>query len=203
MNEHRWAAVGKLLTVIFLMMVLAVAVLVIAALRSGISARTEPTAAESMLALTARRMATPARAHRMRNPIPLNATVLAEGRDHFADHCASCHANDGSGRSEMGRSLWPRVPDMRAARTQELSDGEIFYIIQNGVRLTGMPAWGEGGAHDEEDSWKLVHFIRHLPKITAAELDEMRAMNPISAHESQEQQEEDKFLKGDQKNEKH
>ena len=62
--------------------------------------------------------------------------------------------------------MYPPAPDMRRAETQQLTDGELFYIIQNGVRLTGMPAWGGSGgdvsAHDEEDSWKLVH--PKLPK---------------------------------------
>ena len=63
--------------------------------------------------------------------------MIAEGRDHFADHCATCHANDGSGNTEMGRGLYPKAPDMRLPATQNLSDAELFYIIENGVRLTG------------------------------------------------------------------
>ncbi len=42
----------------------------------------------------------------------------------------------------MGRNMYPPAPDMRLAETQQMTDGELFYIIQNGVRLTGMPAWG-------------------------------------------------------------
>ncbi|PYQ49874.1 MAG: hypothetical protein DMF59_12340 [Acidobacteria bacterium] len=90
----------------------------------------------------------------------------------------------------MGSSFYPRVPDMRTSRSQGLSDGELFYIIKNGVRLTGMPAWG--GEHDDADNWKLVHFIRHLPKITPQEIEEMKKMNPASA----EEREDEKFLKG-------
>jgi len=130
----------------------------------------------------------------MRNPVPNSPQVLAEARAHFADHCAGCHGNDGSGRSEMGQNLYPRAPDMRAAATQTLSDGELFFIIKNGVRLTGMPAWGGDG--DDADSWKLVRFIRHLPSMTSAEIESMKALNPISRLEAQEKQEEDEFLGG-------
>ena len=51
---------------------------------------------------------------------------------------------------------------MRRPETQSLSDGELFYIVHNGIRLTGMPAWGKDPPEKDEDSWKLVHFIRHL-----------------------------------------
>jgi hypothetical protein len=96
----------------------------------------------------------------------------------------------------MGRNLYPRPPDMRRPATQELYDGELYSIINNGVRLTGMPAWGEAGENDT-DSWALVHFIHHLPSLTGAELEEMKALNPRSSHERQEIQQEDEFLRGD------
>ncbi|MGH9204083.1 MAG: c-type cytochrome, partial [Vicinamibacterales bacterium] len=128
------------------------------------------------------------------NPVAASPEVLASGREHFADHCASCHANDGSGNTEMGRSLYPRAPDMRLARTQGLSDGEIFYIIENGVRLTGMPGWSTGTPEGETSSWHLVHFIRHLPSITAEEIAEMERLNPRSPAELQEEKAIDDFL---------
>ena len=65
--------------------------------------------------------------------------------------------------------MYPPAPDMREADTQNMTDGELFYIVQNGIRLTGMPVWGSGSDHDAEDSWKLVRFIRHLPKLTVEE----------------------------------
>ena len=76
--------------------------------------------------------------------------VWGQGRAHFADHCASCHGNDGRGNTEMGRNLYPKAPDMRQSGTQHLSDGELYWIIENGVRLTGMPAWGDGSGNDPD-----------------------------------------------------
>ncbi len=87
--------------------------------------------------------ALPADAALRPNPVPNTPEVLAEARAHWADHCASCHANDGSGDSLMGRRTYPPAPDMRRPETQHLSDGELFYIIQNGVRLTAIAARGE------------------------------------------------------------
>src|SRR2546428_10175979 len=52
-------------------------------------------------------------------------------------------------------SLYPRAPDLRLRATQDLSDGELFYIIENGVRFTGMPAWGDGGERSEEHTSEL------------------------------------------------
>ena len=161
-------------------------------MRGGISARVEPSALEGAIARRLRAMAIPGDANRAKNPLPRSADVLATGRAHFADHCASCHANDGSGDTKLGRSLYPRAPDMRKPETQQLSDGALFYIIENGVRLTGMPAWGgEGPGHE---SWALVHFIRHLPQLSAEERAAMERLNPRSAEEWRELQEDDDFL---------
>jgi hypothetical protein len=84
---------------------------------------------------------------------------------------------------------------MRSADTQDLTDGELYYIIENGVRLTGMPAWGSGG-QDDADTWRLVHFIRHLGELTPEQLQEMESLNPKSPAELQEQQEDERFLQG-------
>ena len=90
---------------------------------------------------------------------------------------------------------------MRLPATQELTDGELFYIIQNGIRLTGMPGWGNGSERDSEDSWKLVHFIRHLSQLTLEERKAMEKMNPKSPDELREEQEEERFLRGEDSHE--
>src|SRR5207247_7554149 len=119
-----------------------------------------------------------------------------EARAHFADHCAVCHGNDGRGESGMGKQMYPKTPNMRLIATQQLSDGELFSIIENGVRLTGMPGFGSGTAESAAGSWTLVHFIRHLPKVTPEEIAEMEKLNPKSPEEWQEMQAEESFLEG-------
>jgi mono/diheme cytochrome c family protein len=161
----------------------------------GFSAREEPTGIERRLAKITRTAALPADAKNRANPVSNTLEVLTEARAHWADHCAACHANDGSGESEMGKRLYPPAPDMRLAGTQRKSNGELFYIIQNGVRLTGMPAWG-GSDHDEEASWKLVCFIRHLPQLTFEEKKDMEKLNPKGPEDRKEEEEEETFLKG-------
>jgi mono/diheme cytochrome c family protein len=174
-----------------------VAAAVAALVHHGVSARDPPTALETFVARQLRHLAVPRSARQAPNPVPATPDVLAEARAHFADHCASCHGNDGSGQTEMGQHLYPKTPDMRQADTQSLSDGELFYIIHNGIRLSGMPAWSDDPPEEDQDSWKLVHFIRHLPQLTPAELEEMKQLNPQSPHEKQEAEEEEQFLQGD------
>ena len=165
-------------------------------LRYGLSAHDKPTAMEAFMAGCMRHWSVPADLHAMKNPLPLTPAVLTAAQSHFADHCASCHGNDGKGQTEMGQHLYPKAPDMTLPETQNLSDGELFATIENGVRLTGMPGWGNGTAESAYGSWTLVHFIRHLPKVTPAELEEMKKMNPMTPSEIQEQQSEESFLEG-------
>lgn len=164
--------------------------------RRGFSARDEPSAVERVVARAVRRAATPARARDARNPVRLSQDALADARTHFADHCATCHANDGSGNTAIGRNLYPKAPDMRLPETQRLTDGELYYIIENGIRLTGMPAWGKAGDPTDEDTWKLVAFIRHLKDLTPEQLEEMEAMNPKTPQELEEERQEREFLNG-------
>ena len=167
----------------------------------GFSTREQPTPMERWVAGQARAMAMPAEARSRMNPIPNSPEVMEAARAHWADHCASCHANDGSGDTVVGKNLYPPAPDMRLPATQQLTDGELFYIIQNGIRMTGMPAWGTGASHDEEDSWKLVHFIRHLPQITLEEKKAMEKLNPKSPDDLREEEEEERFLRGEDSHE--
>ena len=163
---------------------------------AGVSAKEQPGRLEEFAARRVRNMAIAGRARSLTNPVEYSGEVIADGRAHFADHCASCHANDGSGKTTMGQGMWPKAPDMRLAETQELSDGELFWIIENGIRFTGMPAWSTGTKDGEEASWRLVHFIRRLPRLTREELAEMEALNPQSPDEIRQQMEEEEFLKG-------
>ena len=175
---------------------LAVAVGIAMIARRGLSAKDAPTALEAWTARSMRHLAVPSTARQLRNPVPLTATALAEARAHFADHCASCHGNDGKGTTALGQNLYPKAPDMTGPATQGLTDGEIFYTITNGIRLTGMPAWGEGTAEDNAQTWKLVHLIRHLHEMTPEQIDEMKGMNPRTRAELDQQEKERRFLEG-------
>src|SRR2546425_1102456 len=112
--------------------------------QGGSGAVEQPSRLETAVARQLRHFAIPSAARRIADPVPVTLESIREGMAHFADHCAVCHANNGSGDIEVGRNLYPKTPDMRLAATQSLSDGELFYIIEKGVRFTGMPAWSIG-----------------------------------------------------------
>jgi mono/diheme cytochrome c family protein len=164
-------------------------------IRRGFSARDNPSSIETYVATTARRLSIPASERNTKNPFAPTAEVLSEARAHFADHCAICHGNDGSGKTQIGQNLYPKAPDMRLPDTQNLADGELYCTIHNGIRLTGMPAWGT--EQKDDDSWKLVVFIRHLPRLTPVEEREMEALNPKGPAEKEEEQDEEQFLNGE------
>jgi mono/diheme cytochrome c family protein len=145
----------------------------------GFSAREKPSRLEEFLARHARKITTPAGAKALKNPYPVTPESLRAAQAHWVDHCASCHGLDGSANTPLGQNMYPQAPDMRDAGTQGLSDGELYYIISNGVRFTGMPAWGS--EHTPEETWQLVSFIRRLPHLTP---DELKAMKQMAAGES-------------------
>lgn len=159
----------------------------------GFSACEDPSFLEAFAARQARNMAMPSAARARANPIAKSKKVLDDAMAHWADHCAVCHGNDGSGRVEMGRRMYPHAPDMRQESTQRLTDGELFDIIENGIRLSGMPAWG-GSAVGQNDSWKLVHFVHRLPHLSAAEIAQMEKLNPKSPEEEDQERQEQEFL---------
>jgi mono/diheme cytochrome c family protein len=141
---------------------------------SGFSAREDPSELEELIARRARALATPAGTKEMKNPHSATDEALAAARAHWVDHCATCHGLDGSGQTSIGQSLYPKAPDMRAAATQDLTDGELYSIIENGIRFTGMPAWG--GSHAPQDNWQLVMLIRRLPQLSPEERREMEKL---------------------------
>ena len=135
----------------------------------GFSTADQPSYLETVVARTMRNLAIPRKARLETNPWQATPEVLKDARESFLDRCAVCHGPDGDGQTQDGRNLYPKVPDLRAPQTQNLTDGEIRYIIRNGVRLTGMPGWAK--PHDEQgnDSWKLVLYIRDLRQLTKEE----------------------------------
>ena len=144
--------------------------------RHGFSALATPSAIVELAATTARKLAVPSAYRQLHNPIVPSTESIRGGMEHFSYHCSPCHSNDGGGQTLFGKGLYPKPPDLRAAGTENKSDGEIYYTIANGVRLSGMPAFSE--AHTLGQAWRLVLFIRHLPQITPEELNEMKGWDP-------------------------
>ncbi len=183
MSMKRWK---KLLLVLVALGVL-VAVYGAVLIRRGFSAMDEPAALEKLVARTVRNLAIPAAARHENNPLKASPEIRNEARDSFIDRCAVCHGNDGSGQTQVGRSLYPKPPDLRLPQTQNLTDGQIRYIIKNGVRLTGMPAWSHPHEEQDNDSWKLVLFTdvkvraHTFTFISPAMTDKYKIPNPCTS----------------------
>ena len=191
-----WRATLRALVIVVVVLTAIGGLLAYSIASRGLSAHAEPSRVEEIVARTMRRWATPASVRERANPVEPSAQVIEQGLAHYADHCATCHANNGSGDTPIGRGLYPRVPDMRAQPTQSLTDGELFSIIEHGIRLTGMPGWGNGTPESERESWVLVHFVRRLPKLTDEELARMETLNPKTSEQWREE-EARRFLAGE------
>ena len=150
-------------------------------IKRGFRATAVPTGFESAIARAVRNSSIPLQERSRQNPLQGGSQILTDARDHFIARCSICHGIDGRGRTPMGQSLYPRVPDLLSDQSQSLTDGQIHYIIENGVQLTGMPAWGLPHQETEDDSWKLVIFIRHLRPLSAEEKSQESAISD-SAH---------------------
>jgi hypothetical protein len=151
----------RLVSITFVCVILAAVALAYAFLSSeGLSARKKPSNFEYSVANFAMGLSIPAEAKRLKNPLTPDAQLLTEAGKHFNENWAICHAEDGTGKTPLAAGLSPEVPDLRAEHVQRLTDGELFYIIKNGVRFTGMPGW------DLEDKrlWGLVALIRQFAK---------------------------------------
>ena len=161
---------------------------------AGIGTRRDPLFLEARMVRASWRWLVPSKIRDTANPVPADVTDLKAAREHWADHCASCHGNDGSGETSLGRRVYPVVPDMRASRTQGLTDGELFYAIEEGIPWTAMPGWSTGTPEGQRASWQLVRFVRRLPAITPDELRDMERFNPKSPADLQRERDIDDFL---------
>src|ERR1700678_489718 len=136
------------------------------ALLQGCAVGKHPSGEETGLANAAKDVTIPLEAGKMKNPLPETDEVVSQGQEVFLGSCAQCHGADARGDTNIGRSMYPPAMDLSSAHVQHWNDAELFWIIQNGVRLTGMPAWKSSISVD--DTWKLARFIHHLPRLAAA-----------------------------------
>ena len=132
----------------------------------GCTADKHPSQNETNLANAAKDVTIPLEAGKMQNPLPETDEVVSQGQEVFLGSCAQCHGADARGDSDIGRSMNPPAMNLSSPHVQHWSDAELFWIIQNGVRLTGMPAWKS--SIFDSDTWKLARFIHKLPRDNAA-----------------------------------
>jgi len=142
--------------------VLVVLLIVIAAMRFNLSALPEPGHFETRLADLSKNFLIRRASDHGIPPRPLDVKAsVANGGSHYGLDCSVCHSDDGRGQTPLGQGLYPRAADLTSKRVQNHSDQELFWIIKNGIRLTGMPAFGQ--VESPNHIWDLVNYVRTLP----------------------------------------
>ncbi|MFB3918386.1 MAG: cytochrome c [Terriglobales bacterium] len=97
-----------------------------------------------------------------KNPTPDNDASVKEGAEHFQHHCQVCHGLDGHNTGvPFAEKMSPPVLDLGEKNVQQFTDGQLKWIIENGIRFTGMPGWK--GILEDEEMWYIVRYMRHLP----------------------------------------
>src|SRR5512143_871196 len=137
------------------------------------AATTPPQKLETRLATFALNRSVARRASSEKNPFSASADVLREGFEHYKENCVVCHGAPGVDVAEIGQGLNPPAPELTLPRVQRRPDGELFWIVSNGIRMTGMPAFKP--THKPEEIWKIVAFMRHLEEITSEEQKALKA----------------------------
>jgi mono/diheme cytochrome c family protein len=151
------------------------------ALLQGCTADKNPSQGETSLANAAKDVTIPLEAGKMQNPLPQTDEVVSQGQEVFLGSCAQCHGADARGDTSLGRNMNPPAMDLTSAHVQHWSDAELFWIIQNGVRLTGMPSWKS--SISDTDTWKLARFIHKLPSASASTALPSQAQSAVSSQD--------------------
>lgn len=148
--------------IVWAILLLAAGLAVFAALSFNLAALPEPGPVETRIVNSAKRFLI----HRASRtgipprPADIKASVEAGG-EHYGFDCSVCHADDGRGQRPPGEWMYPRAADLTSKRVQSYSDEELFWIIQNGIRFTGMPAFAK--VESANHIWDLVNYVRTLP----------------------------------------
>ncbi len=144
---------------------LLVAIAVAAVSQFTLSALPEPGRTETLLATKAKHYLVRRSTREGIPPVPGDRQVgIKEGDRLFGTECGACHGASGHNPTDAGRWMYPRAADLTSRDVQAYSDQEVFWIIKNGIRLSGMPAFGR--VESEEHIWNLVFYVRALPKAT-------------------------------------
>ncbi len=149
------------LSVVLVALLLILAGLAFVAYQFNLSALNEPGQTETYLATRAKRWLVGKSARGPLPPAPpSNSSNAALGEMDFMEDCATCHGKDGRKPTDIGRWMYPRSLDLGSPGVQQWSDAELFWIIKNGIRLSGMPGFGK--IHSDKEIWNLVQYVRSL-----------------------------------------
>jgi len=138
-----------------------VVVIVIALMRFNLTALPEPGRFETVVANRATRFVIRRASRHGIPPRPQDTNAsIGSGSSLYGVECTPCHGSDGHAQTPLGRWMYPRAADLTSEQVQSYSDQELFWIVQNGIRFTGMPAFGQVETPDH--IWNLVNYVRTL-----------------------------------------
>jgi mono/diheme cytochrome c family protein len=172
-----WTAIGTI------MVVLLVALVVAATGSITVGADVKPGLIERALAPWACDRSVERHAPRVQNPYAGDPAAIAVGMDHYRENCLVCHGAPGIPATEIAKGLNPPSPSL-GSEESDTPDGELFWITKHGIRLTAMPAFGP--THTDEEIWKIVAFVRHLPDLTPEEKSYLLEATEDEQHHHQE-----------------
>ncbi len=107
------------------------------------------------------------------DPVSKDPNAVALGLSHYRENCLPCHGAPGVDPAEFHEGMNPAPPDIDSQDLQHSSDAELFWVIKNGIRMTGMPAFGVN--HKDEEIRHIVAFVRHAPQLTDAERQALKS----------------------------
>jgi mono/diheme cytochrome c family protein len=146
---------------ILIALALAVVVVIVGLNQIRLDALQEPGQVETSLATVVKQFLVRRSSREGIPPAPTNLQdSIAEGDKLYATDCSMCHGSDGHTPSDSGRWMYPRASDLTSSPVQRYADRELFWIVKNGIRLSGMPAFGR--VESDEHIWNLVHYLRTL-----------------------------------------
>ena len=148
------------------------------------SAEIPPGKMEKKIATFALNKSVARRAPNRKNPLPATPETLRGGLAHFRENCVVCHGAPGVDPGEIGQGLNPGAPDLTLPRVQERTDGQLYWLVDEGIRMSGMPAFGP--THGENELWQIVAFLRHLPEITEQEKAQLQGEKEEAGHHHEE-----------------
>ena len=119
------------------------------------------------------------RARDVQVPVLEGEARVERGFRSYREMCAVCHGRPGGERTPLAKGLNPQAPDLSRS-DHDMPPAELFWVMKNGIRMTGMPAWGR--THSDAELWDLVAFVKALPKLSAAQYDALDRRLP-SGHD--------------------
>lgn len=129
----------------------------------NMSAAQDPGRAETFIANTIREWYVRRGADKVpASTVANNASSISQGEGLYSMECAQCHGEDGRKPMPIGNAMNPRVPDLSSEDTQEMSDKELFWIIKNGIRFSGMPSFAD--INSDPEIWQITYYVRSLGK---------------------------------------